>query len=120
MTEREDIHLTAGQILAVGRGEAIGAAAGSHLEFCAGCRDAVEEWRGAREELAPLLAEGSEAAGGCPSMESLANFAAGSAAEGEEIAAHVLGCGRCAGIVRGAHAGAEEEGGATALLASSG
>ena len=120
MTGHDTAHLTDGQIVALVAGDQI---ALEHIETCAACRERVAHWREAQAAIAGVRASGAvEAAGDCPSMEDLANYAAAGQDPGyEEITRHLASCDRCAAIAREGLEGMEaEEARSTPLLRSSG
>jgi tetratricopeptide (TPR) repeat protein len=112
--------LTDGQIVALVAGDQT---ALEHIESCTACRERVARWREAQAAIAGVRASGGvEAAGDCPGIEDLANYAGGGQDRGyEEITRHLASCDRCAAIVREGLEGMEaEEARSTPLLKSSG
>jgi CHAT domain-containing protein/cytochrome c-type biogenesis protein CcmH/NrfG len=101
LPEDETPHLTDGQMIALpevgGEGVVL-----RHLETCAECRARLAGWREARAIVSQAGAgPGMAKADRCPPMEELASYAAGASGErAESITAHVVGCARCAAILR--------------------
>ena len=74
-----------------------------HLERCAECRDRVAQFKDARACIAPVSAATVDSpARECPEMEELASYAIGGddIDRREWITDHVVGCDRCAAILR--------------------
>uniref|UniRef100_Q01RE6 Tetratricopeptide TPR_2 repeat protein n=1 Tax=Solibacter usitatus (strain Ellin6076) TaxID=234267 RepID=Q01RE6_SOLUE len=77
----------------------------AHLEACADCREKVAESRDWREKVRLLRADDPGISDAdCPSIEQLADFAAGLDPRGSSaLLQHIACCDRCGAIVRNAH-----------------